>query len=62
MKKMTLDKDEVQILSQVVKASIMDLRVQIRETDNYEFKQMLKKRRKVLSKIKDALEDKKSKK
>ena len=49
MKKMTLDKDEVQILSQVVKASIMDLRVQIRETDNYEFKQMLKKRRKVLS-------------
>jgi len=50
-----LDEQEAQILDDALKSYISDLSSEIADTDQYEFREMLKKRRTVLEKIKQNL-------
>ncbi len=55
MIQLNLTQNEVAILTQLLENCISDLRIEIRETDNYEYKQMLKQRREALSKLYHAI-------
>lgn len=55
MIQLSLTRNEVAILTQLLENCIADLRIEIRETDNYEYKQMLKERREALTKLYNAL-------
>ena len=55
MIQLNLTKNDIQILTQLLENCINDLRGEIRASDNYEYKMMLKERKVVLSKLYDAL-------
>lgn len=51
-----LDEEERQILDDALKNYLSDLNYEIADTDQHDFREQLKATRKVLTKIKDALE------
>ena len=55
MIQLNLTKNDIQILTTLLENCITDLRGEIRETDNYGYKQMLKERKEVMGKLYDAL-------
>ncbi len=57
MLSVNLTRAEIQILTQLLENCISDLRVEISNTDNISYKQMLKERRDVMNKLHQALID-----
>ncbi len=57
MLSINLTRNEIQVLTQLLENCISDLRVEISNTDNIGYKQMLKERRDVLNKLHQALVD-----
>ena len=54
------DEEELQVLVDMIDTCIADLRAEIHATDNRDYKEMLKKRRQVVEKLKQSLENQKS--
>jgi hypothetical protein len=57
MVQINLTKNEIQVLKHLLETCISDLRMEISNTDNIGFKQMLKDRREVLNKLYKAIID-----
>ena len=56
MVRLQLDEEEKAVLLQILENSIEELRAEISDTDNFEYKTMLKGRKAVLQKVQQALE------
>lgn len=57
MLNLTLTNEETEMLIFMLENCIQDLRMEITDTDNYEFKQTLKARKLLMNKILDAARD-----
>jgi len=55
MLQINLSRTEIMVLTQLLENCISDLRMEISNTDNIGYKQMLKERREVLTKLHTAL-------
>lgn len=55
MIQLQLTEEEKDVLVQLLETCITDLRVEISDTDNYDYKNMLKDRKEVLIKLQHAL-------
>ncbi len=53
---LNLDEGELQVLKDLLEICLSDLRDEIRATDKMEYKQMLKQRREVLIRLREAIE------
>ena len=51
MIELELSEDERQVLEEVLEAAASDLRMEIANTDSYDFRQMLKSRKQTLRKV-----------
>jgi hypothetical protein len=55
MIQLNLTQNDIRILTQLLENCITDLRSEIRASDNYAYKRMLKERKVILSKLYDSL-------
>ncbi len=55
MIELDLDEEEASILKMVLESYLSDLRMEIADTDSYDFRQMLKQRKAVLIKVIESL-------
>ena len=60
MIQLKLDKEEIHLLADLIESCLSDLRVEIHSTDNLGYKEMLKKRKEIVIKLQQALEEGKS--
>jgi hypothetical protein len=57
MVQLDLSEEERQILLEVLETALSDLRMEIADTDRMDFREMLKERKAVLSKVIEALQE-----
>lgn len=51
-----LSPDEARLLAELLEAEVADLRLEIRDTDDYDFKEVLRERQKVIEGLVNKLE------